>query len=37
VIVNFLRAMNVTVADPAARSYTSPVRFFTRLNLILNA
>jgi len=29
--------MNVTVADPAGRSYRSPVQFFLRLNLILNA
>jgi len=29
--------MNVTVADPAGRSYTSPVQFLSRLNLILNA
>jgi len=26
--VNFLRTMNVTVADPAGRSYRSPVQFF---------
>jgi len=35
--VNFLRTMNVTVADPVGRSYMSPVQFFSRLNLILNA
>jgi len=35
--VNFLCTMNVTVADPAGRSYRSPVQFFSRLNLILNA
>jgi len=29
--------MNVTVADPVGRSYMSPVQFFSRLNLILNA
>jgi len=34
--VYFPRTMNVTVADPAGRSYRSPVQFF-RLNLILNA
>jgi len=26
--VNFLRSMNVTVADPAGRSYRFPVQFF---------
>jgi len=26
--VNFLRTMNVTVADPAGRSYRYPVQFF---------
>ena len=35
--VNFLCTMNVTVADPAGRSYRSPVQFLSRLNLILNA
>jgi len=35
--VNFLRTMNVTVADHAGRSYRSPVQFFSRLHLILNA
>jgi len=35
--VNFLRTMNVTVADPAGRIYRSPVQFFSRLNLIVNA
>jgi len=34
--INFLRTMNVTVADPAGRSYRSPIQFFSRLNLILN-
>jgi len=29
--------MNVAVADPAGRSYRSPVHFFSCLNLILNA
>jgi len=29
--------MNVTVADPARRSYRSSVQFFSRLNLSLNA
>jgi len=29
--------MDVTVADPAGRSYRSPVQFFSRSNLILNA
>ena len=35
--INFLRTMNVILADPAGRSYRSPVQFFSRLNLILNA
>jgi len=35
--VNFLRTMNVTVADPAGRSYRYPAQLFSRLNLILNA
>jgi len=37
--VNFLRTMNVTVADPAGCSYRyrSPVQLFSRSNLILNA
>jgi len=35
--INFLCTMNVTVADPAGRSYRSPAQFFSRLNLILNA
>jgi len=35
--VNFLRTKNVTVADPPGRSYRSPVQFFSRLNIILNA
>jgi len=35
--INVLRTMNVTVADPAGRSYRSPVQFFSRLNLIPNA
>jgi len=35
--VNFLRTMNVTVADPAGRSYRSPLQLVSRLNLILNA
>jgi len=35
--VNFLSTMNVTVADPARRSYRSPVQFFSHLNLIPNA
>jgi len=35
--VNFLRTMTVTVVDPAGRGYRSPVQFFSRLNLILNA
>jgi len=26
--INFLRTMHVTVADPAGRSYRSPVQFF---------
>jgi len=29
--VNFLRTMNVTVADPAEHSYSSPVQFFSHL------
>jgi len=35
--VNFLRTMKVTVANPAGRSYRSPVQLFSRLNLILKA
>jgi len=35
--INFLRTINVTVADPAGRSYRSPIQFFSCLNLILNA
>jgi len=35
--VNFVRTMNATVADPAGRSYRSPVQFYSHLNLIHNA
>jgi len=35
--VNFLHTMNVTGADPSGCSYQSPVQFFSRLNLIVNA
>jgi len=35
--INFLSTVNVTVADPAGCSFRSPVQFFSRLNLILNA
>jgi len=35
--INFLRTTNETVADPAGRSYMSPVQFFSCSILILNA